>query len=271
MRPHLMVIAGLTILALLLLTALLAPVIAPYAPNEQHLLQGLKGPNPSHLLGQDRLGRDILSRILYGARISLWVGMVTVAVSAMVGTGVGAVAGYWGGWVDELVMRLTDIFLAFPGILLAIAMVAIMGPSLNNVIIALCIMGWVGYARLVRAQVLALRAYDFVQAAEALGANPSRIVIRHILPNVVGPLTVEVTFGMAGAMMAEAGLSFLGLGTQPPDPSWGTMLNEGRQFLLVAPHLTLFPGLALMVVVLGINFLGDGIRDLLDPKRRIAD
>jgi peptide/nickel transport system permease protein len=185
-----------------------------------------------------------------------------------VGSIVGALAGYLGGVVDEVVMRLIDILLAFPGILLAIAIMAILGPSLNNVVIALALLGWVTYARLVRGQVLALREYEFVQAARALGADAKRIIARHLMPNVLGPVIVTATFGMAGAIVAEAGLSFLGLGTQPPTPSWGSMLNDGRAFLLTAPHLTTFPGVAIMVIVLGLNFLGDGLRDILDPLGR---
>lgn len=259
---------GLLILLLLVVVALFAPYISPYDPTAIRLAEGLSGPSITHLLGQDKLGRDILSRIIYGARISLYVGVATVMLSAFVGTVVGAVSGYAGGVVDEVVMRLIDILLAFPGILLAVAVMAILGPSLNNIVIALTVLGWVGYARLVRGQVLALREFEFVLAARALGADARRIITRHLLPNVLGPVIVQATFGMAGAIVAEAGLSFLGLGTQPPTPSWGSMLNDGREFLLTTPHLTTFPGLAIMTVVLGLNFLGDGLRDILDPKSR---
>jgi peptide/nickel transport system permease protein len=259
---------GLLILAVLVVVALLAPYLAPYDPTAVRLAEGLSGPSIAHPLGQDKLGRDILSRIIYGARISLYVGLVTVLLSALVGTVVGAVAGYLGGLVDELVMRLIDILLAFPGILLAIALMAVLGPSLNNVVLALTLVGWVTYARLVRGQVLSLREHEFVLAARALGAGGRRIVLRHLVPNVLGPVVVQATFGIAGAIVAEASLSFLGLGAQPPTPSWGAMLNDGRAFLLIAPHLTTFPGLAIMVVVLGLNFLGDGLRDMLDPRER---
>ena len=259
---------GLLILLLLVVVALFAPYISPYDPTAIRLAEGLSGPSITHPLGQDKLGRDILSRIIYGARISLYVGVATVMLSAFVGTVVGAVSGYAGGVVDEVVMRLIDILLAFPGILLAVAVMAILGPSLNNIVIALTVLGWVGYARLVRGQVLALREFEFVQAARALGADARRIITRHLVPNVLGPVIVQATFGMAGAIVAEAGLSFLGLGTQPPTPSWGSMLNDGREFLLTTPHLTTFPGLAIMTVVLGLNFLGDGLRDILDPKSR---
>ena len=259
---------GLLILIILVFMALFAPLLAPYDPTAVRLAEGLSGPSITHPLGQDKLGRDILSRIIYGARISLYVGVFTVAFSALIGTMVGAVAGLLGGVVDEVVMRLIDILLAFPGILLAIAFMAVLGPSLNNIVIALTVLGWVGYARLVRGQVLALREFEFVQAARALGADTRRIITRHLVPNVLGPVIVQATFGMAGAIVAEAGLSFLGLGTQPPNPSWGSMLNDGREFLLISPHLTTFPGLAIMAVVLGLNFLGDGLRDILDPRGR---
>jgi peptide/nickel transport system permease protein len=196
------------------------------------------------------------------------VGLITVTVALIIGVLLGFLAGYFGGALDQGIMRLVDVFLAFPGILLAIALTAVLGPSLRNVILALCVTGWVGYARIVRAQVLSIRKVDFVLAARALGVGHGRMLRRHILPNILAPLIVEATFGVAGAVLGEAGLSFLGLGTQPPHPSWGSMLNEGRQFLFVAPHLTLAPGLAIMTVVLGLNFLGDGLRDRLDVKRR---
>ncbi len=257
---------GIFVTAGFILTAISAPWIAPFSPYEQDLYNGLSEPGFAHWMGQDRLGRDIFSRIVYGARVSLLVGFITVSVSVVVGSIIGAIAGYFGGRVDEVIMRITDIFLAFPGILLAIAIMAVLGPGLSNVIIALCIMGWTGFARLTRGQVLSLRERDFVTAVEALGAKPSRIIGLHLLPNVSAPLIVEATFGVAAAIVGEAGLSFLGLGAQPPTASWGAMLSEGRQFLLIAPHLTTFPGLAIMLVVMGINFLGDGLRDMLDPK-----
>ncbi|MEK7782312.1 MAG: ABC transporter permease, partial [Candidatus Binatota bacterium] len=205
---------------------------------------------------------------LYGARISVLVGISTVSVSLLIGLLVGSLSGYFGGWVDQLLMRLVDILLAFPGILLAIAFTAVLGPGLNHVILALCLIGWTGYARLVRGEVLAIRERDFIHAAQALGGSPARIVLLHMLPNILPPLLIQGTFGMAAAIIAEGSLSFLGLGVQPPTPSWGSMLNEGRQFLLVAPHLTTFPGLAIMVTVLGLNLLGDGLRDWLEKKGR---
>ncbi len=266
-RRHPGIAVGLLVLAALLLCALTAPLLSPYAPTEQALREGLGGPSAAHLFGQDRLGRDVLSRVLYGARVSLWVGALAVGLSVAVGLVVGSLAGSLRGTVDDLVMRLTDILQAFPGILLAIAFAAVLGPSLLNVVLALSLIGWVGYARLVRGQILVVREMDFVHAAAGLGAGRWRIIARHLLPNILAPIIVEASFGMAGAIVGEASLSFLGLGTQPPTPSWGTMLNEARNYLLVAPHLVVFPGLAVMTVVLGLNFLGDGLRDLLDPRR----
>lgn len=259
---------GLLILGSLLVTAMMAPWLAPQDPAAVRLSESLERPTLSCPLGKDPLGRDVLSRLVYGARVSVVVAFTTVAISLAAGTLLGFLAGYYGGILDDLIMRVVDILLAFPGILLAVALTSVLGPSLRNVVLALCVMGWVGYARIVRAQVLAIRERDFVQAARAIGAEDFRILWRHILPNVLAPLVVEATFGASGAILGEAGLSFLGLGTQPPSPSWGSMLNEGRQFLFVAPHLTLAPGIAIMIVVLGLNFLGDGLRDRLDVKQR---
>lgn len=259
---------GALILVSLLGVALLAPVLAPHHPTEQNLEMDLLASSKDYPLGTDKLGRDILSRILYGARISVLVGISTVSVSLLIGLLVGSLSGYFGGWVDQLLMRLVDILLAFPGILLAIAFTAVLGPGLNHVILALCLIGWTGYARLVRGEVLAIREREYIHAAQALGGSPGRIVLLHMLPNILPPLLIQGTFGMAAAIIAEGSLSFLGLGVQPPTPSWGSMLNEGRQFLLVAPHLTTFPGLAIMVTVLGLNLLGDGLRDWLEKKGR---
>ena len=270
MRNRLAII-GLCLIILFTLTAALAPIIAPYDPSEQNLFEGLKGPGKKHILGQDRLGRDILSRIIYGSRVSLQVGIMAVGISLLIGLIVGSVSGYFGGFVDNLFMRIADIFLAFPGILLAIGITAVLGPSLTNVILALSVISWVGYARLIRGQMLSAREYEYVSAARAIGASHFRIIVRHILPNIIAPMLVQASLGMAGAITAEAGLSFLGLGTQPPTPSWGSMLNEGRNYLLVAPHLTTFPGLAIMIVVMAFNFLGDGLRDIWDVKERIKN
>lgn len=256
---------GCLIILVAVLTATFAPLIAPYNPMQQNLAETLKGPSAEHWFGQDDLGRDILSRIIYGTRISLLVGLVTVSISAVLGTIIGAISGYFGGWVDEIIMRITDIMLAFPGILLAIGIMAILGPSLNNVIIALCIVGWKSYARLVRGEVLREKEREYVLAAKALGYSHWRIILFHLLPNVLNPVLVMATMGMASMILSEASLSFLGLGTQPPTPSWGAMLSDGRQYLLEAAHLTTFPGLAIMILVLGFTFLGDAIRDALDP------
>jgi peptide/nickel transport system permease protein len=256
---------GAAIVFIALLAAIVGPFAAPYDPAAQDLPLRLAGPNGTHLFGLDELGRDILARVLAGARISLLVGLVVVSVSATLGVLLGSVAGYFGGRVDEAISRIMDILLAFPGLLLAIALVAVLGPSLANVILALSLIGWVGYARLVRGQVLRAREFEFVQAARALGAGVPRILTHHVIPTTLPAVTVQATLGMGGAILAEAALSFLGLGVQPPTPSWGTMLNGGRAHLMDAPHLTIFPGLAIAVLVLGFNFLGDGLRDRLDP------
>jgi len=246
--------------------ALIAPFIVPFDPAAQQLPLRLEGPTVNHWFGLDELGRDILSRVLLGARVSLLVGLVVVGVSATVGMAMGAIAGYYGGRVDQIISRVMDVLLAFPGLLLAIALVAVLGPSLGNVVLALTLIGWVGYARLVRGQVLRAREFEYVVAARALGAGTWRTLSRHVLPTAFPAVTVQATLGMAGAILSEAALSFLGLGVQPPTPSWGSMINGGRAHLLDAPHLTVFPGIFLALVVLGFNFVGDGLRDRLDPK-----
>lgn len=266
---------GVVIIMLFFLAALLAPVIAPYDPAEQLPMsrtlptaERLK-PSPAHWLGQDDLGRDVLSRLIYGARISMRVGVTVVLISALLGVLIGSISGFYGGWVDRLLAGFVfNVFMSFPSILLAIAMVAFLGPSLGNLILALSVIGWVGYARLMRGQVLKVRAYDFVTAARALGANDWRLIARHILPNAIQPLIVQASLGMAGAVLAEASLSFLGLGVPPPAASWGAMLNDARNFLTIAPHLLIFPGLAVMLTVLAFNFVGDGLREWLDPKQQ---
>jgi len=247
-------------------SAAAAPWIAPASPTRQDLAATLAPPSRAHLLGQDKLGRDILSRVLHGGRVSLAVGLTTVATSLVIGAALGAVAGYAGGWLDDLLMRIVDVLLAFPGLLLAIALTAVLGASVRNVVLALCVIGWTGYARLARGEAHRLRQREFVEAARALGASDRRILWRHVAPLLTAPLLVQATFGMAGAIVAEASLSFLGLGAQPPTASWGAMLNDGRAFVLVAPHLTIFPGLAIMLTVFTLNFLGDALRDLLDVR-----
>jgi peptide/nickel transport system permease protein len=262
-----MIRVGAFIVLLAVVAAVAAPWIAPYDPSSQQLPLRLERPSLGHPFGLDELGRDIFSRVLTGARISLLVGLTVVSISSVVGIFLGSIAGYFGGWIDDVIGRTIDVLLAFPGILLAIALVAVLGPSLRNVVMALSLIGWVGYARLVRGQVLKARELEFVQAARALGAGTPRILLHHVVPTTIPAVTVQATLGMAGAILAEASLSFLGLGVQPPAPSWGTMLNGGRLHLLDAPHLTVFPGAAIAVLVLGFNFLGDGLRDVLDPKR----
>jgi peptide/nickel transport system permease protein len=262
-------VAGGAFVLLFLLVAVLAPWLAPYDPGAQALDSGLSGPSRAHWLGQDRLGRDLLSRLVYGARISVAVGLGTVSLSLLIGLLVGAVAGFFGGKVDNVLMRLADVLLAFPGILLAIAITSVLGPSLRNVLIALCALGWVGYARLIRGQILKVKEMEFVQSATAVGSPPVRLLLVHILPNAISPVIVEATFGIARAIVAEAGLSFLGLGVNPPTPSWGAMISEGRHFLFVAPHLTTVPGLAIMATVMAFNFLGDGLRDAMDVREEI--
>jgi peptide/nickel transport system permease protein len=257
---------GALIVSIAAAAALAGPLIAPWDPYAQELSLRLAGPSGMHFFGLDELGRDILSRLLVGARISLMVGIAVVSVSSSVGILMGSIAGYYGGRVDDVISRVMDVLLAFPGILLAIALVAVLGPSLTNVILALTVIGWVGYARLVRAQVLRVREFEYVQAARALGAKTPRILLRHVIPATLPTVIVQATLGMAGAIIAEASLSFLGLGVQPPTPSWGTMLDAGRSHLFDAPHLTLFPGLAIALLVLGFNFLGDGLRDRIDPR-----
>jgi peptide/nickel transport system permease protein len=265
-----MIRVGAVIVLLTVIAALAGPWVTPYDPSSQQLSLRLERPSLNHVFGLDELGRDIFSRVLAGARISMLVGLTVVGISSLVGIVFGAIAGYFGGWLDEVISRSIDVLLAFPGILLAIALVAVLGPSLRNVVMALSAIGWVAYARLVRGQVLRAREFEFVQAARALGAGTTRILFRHVVPTTLPAVMVQATLGMAGAILAEASLSFLGLGVQPPTPSWGTMLNGGRVHLLDAPHLTIFPGAAIAVLVLGFNFLGDGLRDVLDPKRQRA-
>jgi peptide/nickel transport system permease protein len=259
---------GLSIIAVMVLLAALSPVLASWDKvQRQELTSRLESPDMAHWMGRDQLGRDVMARIIYGARVSMLVGLSVVAISASFGAMIGAFAGYRGGWTDRIVSNfLFNVFLSFPGILLAIAMVAFLGPSIKNLIIALSVIGWVGYARLMRAQVLKVREYDFVQAARALGANDVRILIRHILPNSVQPLIVQASLGMAGMILAEAGLSFLGLGVPEPIPSWGKMIDDSREFWFTAPHLFIFPGVMIALSVLAFNFLGDGLREMLDPR-----
>jgi peptide/nickel transport system permease protein len=265
MKSNLWIYFGCSVLALLVAIAILAPALAPHDPNRQNLGNDLQVITPQHPLGTDKLGRDILSRTIFGSRISLLVGVSTVAISVTVGLFIGSLSGYCGGWIDQFLMRTVDILLAFPGILLAIAFTALLGPGLQHVILALCLIGWTGYARLARGEILSLKQQDFVRAAHAIGCSPARVIIAHLIPNLLPPLFTQATFGLAAAITAEGSLSFLGLGVEPPTPSWGSMLNEGRQFLLVAPHLTTYPGLAIMLTVLSLNLLGDALQNRLQP------
>jgi len=260
---------GLIIVVVVIGGALFAPWLMPWDASAQDLPNRLQGPTWQHWFGLDELGRDILARVLLGARVSLAVGVIVVGVSSLVGMIVGAVSGYYGGYLDQIIGRVMDVLMAFPGMLLAIALVAVLGPSVTNVVLALAVIGWVGYARLVRGQVLRAREFEYVVAARALGAGTVRLLVRHVMPTALPPVLVQATLGMAGAILSEAALSFLGLGVQPPTPSWGAMINGGRVHLLDAPHLTIVPGLFLAVVVLGFNFLGDGLRDAIDPKKGV--
>jgi peptide/nickel transport system permease protein len=262
---------GAALLLLFVVCAAFAPWLAPQDPARLDLTGRLMGPSAAHWFGTDELGRDILSRIFFGARISLIVAVSVVGLSLAVGLVVGALAGFYGGWTDTVVnVYVTNAFMALPGILLAIAFVAFMGPGLVNVILALAISGWVGYARLVRAQVMAVKEREFVEAARALGASDLRVMVRHILPNILQPLIVQAAIGMAGAVLAEATLSFLGLGVPPPTASWGSMLNDARSHLFDSPHMVVFPAVAVMLCVLSFNFIGDALRDWMDPRTRMS-
>jgi peptide/nickel transport system permease protein len=262
---------GVALLVLFVVCAVFAPWLAPYDPARLDLTGRLVGPSWAHWFGTDELGRDILSRTLFGARISLIVAVSVVGLSLAVGLVAGGLAGFYGSWTDTVVnVYVMNAFMALPGILLAIAFVAFMGPGLGNVILALAISGWVGYARLVRAQVMAVKEREFVEAARALGASDLRVMGRHILPNILQPLIVQAAIGMAGAVLAEATLSFLGLGVPPPTASWGSMLNDARSHLFDSPHLVFFPAMAVMLCVLAFNFIGDALRDWMDPRTRMG-
>lgn len=266
---------GLVVLVAVIGAAALAPLLAPFDPIEQDITQRLKPPGGAdergrvHLLGTDHLGRDILSRILFGSRIALVVAFSAVAIAGILGLGIGLVSGYFGGRVDDVFMRLADIQLAFPFILLAIAVIGVLGPNLRNIIIVVGISGWVVYARIVRAEVLSLREREFVQAAIAMGSANRRVILRHIVPNAFTPWLVIATLDMARVIILESALSFLGLGVQPPTPTWGGMLADGRVYLSTAWWLATFPGLAILLTVLGINLLGDGLRDTFDPRLKV--
>ncbi len=260
---------GLLIIVAFALMAIFAPSLAPYDPNKQSLTQLLQPPNAQHWLGTDELGRDILSRILYGARVSLSVGIISVGIALVIGVVLGLISGYFGGWTDTLIGRGTDALLAFPALVLALAITSALGPSLTNAMLAIGVVGIPIYVRLTRGQVLALKEREFVEGARVAGASSPRIIFRHILPNVTSPIIVQASLGVAFAVLAEAGLSFLGLGVQPPTASWGSMINTGKNYLEMDPWVAIVPGIAIFLTVLGFNFLGDGIRDALDPHLKL--
>ncbi len=257
---------ALVILLIIITSAIFAPYISPYDPMAMDLSASLEGPSRAHWLGTDKMGRDILSRIIYGSRVSLLVGVVAVGISGVIGVLLGSLAGYFGKWVDGLIMRIVDILLAFPSILLAISLVAVLGASIFNVMLAIGVVSWVSYARLIRGEFLSLKNKEFVSAVEALGAKTPKIIFKHMLPNAIAPVIVMATLGMAGAIITESSLSFLGLGVQPPTPSWGQMLSKGRTIIRQAWWVSTFPGVAIMITVLSFNILGDGLRDALDPN-----
>ena len=270
LRRQPLAVLGIVLLASFILAGLFAPWVAPDNPASIHLTHRLESPSHAHLAGTDELGRDTLSRLVWGARLSLTISVSVVAISLVLGISIGGLAGYWGGWIDTALTTFAmNTFLALPGILLAIAFAAFLGPGFTNLILALAIGGWAGYARLVRAQVMAVRDREYVEAARALGAGGLRIFFRHILPNIVQPVLVQAAIGMAGVILAEATLSFLGLGVPAPAPSWGAMLNDARLHLFDSPHLVLFPAIAIAGAVLGFNLLGDALRDRLDPRVRM--
>jgi peptide/nickel transport system permease protein len=265
-RKETTAVVGLAIIILFALLALLAPLVSPYDPLTQNISHSLAAPGGVHWFGADKLGRDVLSRILYGARISLLSGVSVILVAGLFGSIVGLIAGYTRGWVDEVLMRGTDIFFAFPSLILAMAIAGALGPSLQNALIAVAVVTWPVYARLVRGQVLSLREREFVQAARSVGATDRLIISRHLLPNTLSPLLVQASFDMGGIILAVAGLSFIGFGAQPPIPEWGVMISEGRNYITTQWWLTFFPAIAMLFAVAGFNLVGDGLRDVLDPR-----
>ncbi len=261
-------VGGLVVIVIMFLIAFLAPLVSPYDPGKTEVSVKLASPSLQHFLGTDQLGRDVFSRMLYGSQVSLSVGFVAVAISILIGTFVGAISGYYGRWIDSVLMRFVDIMLCFPSFFLILTVVALLGPSLFKVMVVIGITSWMGTSRFVRAEFLSLRERDFAQAAKALGVKDRRIIFRHILPNALAPVFVTATLDVASAILVEAGLSFLGFGVQPPAPSWGNILTEGRTYIFDAWWLTVFPGLAILMTVLSFNLLGEGLRDALDPRLR---
>lgn len=262
-------VAGLVVVSLLFAVSFFAPVIAPYDPNAIDLKNILMPPGSSHLLGTDQLGRDILSRMIWGARISLKVGFVAVGIATLIGTILGTLSGYYGGIIDTLIMRAVDLMLCFPSFFLILTVIAVLEPSIWNIMAVIGFTSWMGVARLIRAEILTIREREFIQAARSQGASDMRIITRHIIPNAMSPVLVSATLGVAGAILTESALSFLGIGVQPPTPSWGNMLTAGKDNLEYAWWLSLFPGLAILITVLGYNLLGEGIRDALDPRNYV--
>jgi ABC-type dipeptide/oligopeptide/nickel transport system permease subunit len=262
---------GLVIIAVLVIIAIFAPVLAPYNPNQQDLYRVLAPPSRIHLLGTDNLGRDLLSRLIYGARVSLFVGIVSSLVSAVIGVSIGLIAGFRGGMVDAIIMRITDAFLCFPPLIFILAMSAALGPGLQNVMLAFALFGWTFFARLARGQVLLVRELPFIEAARSVGVPATRIMFRHILPNIMAPVLVQITIAVGIAILVESGVSFLGLGVQPPTASWGKELRVGFTYLEAAPLFSIAPGVMITLAVIAFNFVGDGLRDALDPRLRGAN
>ena len=266
LKKNKLAVVALFVLILLVLVAILAPLLAPYPYSQQNPKLSNAGPSAQHLLGNDKLGRDILSRLIYGTRQSLAMGVVSVAIAAVIGITIGAIAGYYGGWVDNLSMRLLDIYQAIPMFLLSVSLAAIMGPSLRNAIIALGIGTVPGYARIMRASVLTVREKEYIEAAKAINAGDGRIILKHVIPNAIGPMIVQITMGVGSCILAGSALSFIGLGAQPPVPEWGAMISEARNVMREHPTHALYPGICVMISVLACNLLGDGLRDALDPR-----
>lgn len=267
-RKNKMALVGLGIVVFFILLAIFAPLLAPYDFKEQNLAERLQPPSSKHLFGTDDFGRDIFSRVIYGARISLWVGFFSVLGSVIVGSMLGIIAGYYGRWIDGIISRLFDIMLAFPSILLAIGIVAVLGPSLQNALIAIAVINIPNFGRLIRSRVLSIKQEEYVMAAKAIGMSDMRILFHHILPNSMAPIIVQGTLAIATAIIEAAALGFLGLGAQPPNPEWGKMLADSKDFLTQAPWTMVFPGIAIMLTVLGFNLMGDGLRDALDPRMK---
>ena len=266
LKKNKLAVIALFVLAFLVFVAIFAPLLAPYPYEQQNPKLSNAGPSTKHLLGNDRLGRDILSRLIYGTRQSLAMGVISVAIASVIGITIGAIAGYYGGWVDNLSMRLLDIYQAIPMFLLSVSLAAIMGPSLRNAIIALGIGTVPGYARIMRASVLTVREKEYIEAAKAINANDARIILKHVIPNAIGPLIVQITMGVGSCILAGSALSFIGLGVQPPVPEWGAMISEARNVMREHPTHALYPGICVMISVLACNLLGDGLRDALDPR-----